>query len=231
MSNPSEFRLRLEQQLESWALPKELAAEVENRCTFVTYERRATIFVSGAPADLIFLVFKGLVKVYLPLANGSRSLVFIARPAEPLGIIENVDSDGRRHHALEAQALTKCIVGLFSRDHLVEMLRRLDPEIAIRLLESLNATWSATFERLARFLGLSFRKRLEFVLRDLVTRFGVEEKRGVLIVPELSQEDLAEMIGSSRPMVSKILADMTEERFLARGERHLILRSNSAARR
>ena len=105
------------------------------------------------------------------------------------------------------------------------------PDICETRHWSLNATWSATFERLARFLGLSFRERLELVLRDLVTRFGVEEKRGVLIVPEPSQEDLAEMIGSSRPMVSKILADMTEERFLARGERHLILRGNSAARR
>jgi len=40
-------------------------------------------------------------------------------------------------------------------------------------------------------LGVSFRERLEIVLTDLINRFGVKEKRGYLIVPELSQLDLA----------------------------------------
>jgi len=228
MNKSSESALRPEQLLETWALPKELAAEIEQRCTFVTYEERATILRCGASADLVFLVFKGLIRVYIPLANGSRILIFIARPGEPLGIIDRVDENGRRQHAVEAEALTKCVAGLLSRQHLAEMLRKLKPDAAIKLLENLHATWSAAFERLARFLGLSFRERLEFVLADLVARFGVEEERGVLIVPELSQEDLAEMIGSSRPMVSKIIADMTEARLLVRHDRHLILRRNAA---
>ena len=56
-------------------------------------------------------------------------------------------------------------------------------------------------------LGVSFRERLEIVLTDLINRFGVREKRGILIVPELSQLDLAEMIGSSRPMISRLVPD------------------------
>ena len=50
------------------------------------------------------------------------------------------------------------------------------------------------------------------------------------MVPELSHEDLAEMIGSSRPMVSKLIGDMIKEGFLARGEkRHFILRPKEGA--
>lgn len=229
MSRPSEFRLRLENQLVAWAMPKELATEIEDHCTWVTYERGAVIFAAGATADLIFWVFKGLVKVYLPLANGGRSLVLVARSGEPLGIVDCVDDTGRRRHAVEAHALTKCTVGLFSREQLAALLRKLDLEGAIKLLENLNTTWSAVFGRFARFIGLSFRERLEIVLKDLAARFGIEDERGVLIVPELSQEDLAEMIGSSRPMVSKLVADMTQEGLLARGERHLILRNAPAS--
>jgi hypothetical protein len=93
------------------------------------------------------------------------------------------------------------------------------------LLGNLNATWSALFERYAGFIGLSFRERLEMVFKDLGARFGVEDRRGTLIILELSQEDLAEMIGSSRPMVSKVVGDMVEEGVLTRGEhRHFILR-------
>jgi biotin operon repressor len=45
-------------------------------------------------------------------------------------------------------------------------------------------------------------------------------------MPELSHDDLAEMIGSSRPMVSKLIADMSKEGSLVRGEkRRYILRA------
>ena len=60
---------------------------------------------------------------------------------------------------------------------------------------------------------------------DDETRFGINDKRGTLVAPELSHEDLAEMIGSSRPMVSKLIGDMIKEGLLARGEkRQFILR-------
>ena len=64
------------------------------------------------------------------------------------------------------------------------------------------------------------------VLNRLGARVGIEDKRGTLLMPQLGHEDLAEMIGSSRPMVSKLISDMTREGLLTRGEnRHFILRT------
>ena len=103
---------------------------------------------------------------------------------------------------------------------MTSLLRKLDQERLIQLLGHLNATWSAWLERYAGFIGVSFRERIETVFKELGTRFGVDDKRGTLIILELSQEDLAEMIGSSRPMVSKLLVDMVEEGLLARAEQH-----------
>ena len=227
---PSEFRLRLEARLEAWALPRKLAAEIETRCSWVTYEKGAVIFASGASANLVFWVAKGLVKAYLPLANGGRSLVFVARSGEPLGMIDRVDDRGRRHHLLAGHALTKCTVGLLSREQLATLLHKLDCQTAVKLLENLNTMWSAMFERFAGLIGLSLRERLEMVFKDLAARFGVKDDRGVLIMPKLSQAELAEMIGSSRPMISKLLADMANEGLLARGEHRLILRRDAVSR-
>lgn len=81
------------------------------------------------------------------------------------------------------------------------------------------------FERYVCFLGSTFRTRLEMVLNRLGTRFGISDKRGTLVVPKLTHEDLAEMIGSCRPMVSKLIGDMIKKGLLARGEkRQFILR-------
>jgi CRP/FNR family transcriptional regulator, cyclic AMP receptor protein len=228
---PSEFRTLLEEKLTGWNLPAELAAEIEEHSTPVTFEKGAIVFLHGAPADLVFWLRKGLVKLYLPHANGNRTLIAVARPGEPLGMVAKVDADGRSRQILEAQALTKCSLGLFSREHMTSLLRKLDNERVVQLLGNLNATWSALFERYAGFIGLSFRERLEIVFKGLGDRFGVEDRRGTLVILELSQEDLAEMIGSSRPMVSKVVGDMVEEGLLARSEQHrfILLRSDYAA--
>jgi len=217
---PFEFRAVLEERLTAWNLPAELAVEIEERLTPVTFEKGKIVFLHGVPADLVFWLRKGFVKLYLRHANGNRTLIAVARPGEYLGMVANIDADGRSRQVFEAQALTKCSLGLFSREHMTSLLRKLDHERVVQLLGNLNATWSALFERYAGFIGLSFRERLEIVFKDLGARFGVEDKRGTLIILGLSQEDLAEMIGSSRPMVSKLVGDMIEEGMLARGEQH-----------
>ena len=227
---PSEFCTVLEGQLTAWNLPAELAAEIGNGSTSVIYEKGATIFSRGAPADLIFWLRKGFVKLYLPHANGNRTLIAIARPGEPLGIAADVDAEGRSHQIFEAQAWTKCSVDLFSRERMTSLLRKLGLEKVIQLVDDANATWSAMFERYAGFIGLSFRERLEIVFKDLAARFGIDDKRGSLIILELSHENLAEMIGSSRPMVSTLVGDMVREGLLARSEQHQFILLSRAER-
>jgi hypothetical protein len=70
-----------------------------------------------------------------------------------------------------------------------------------------------------------FRERLEAVLMELGAKFGVRDTRGVLLMPELAHADLADMIGSSRPMVSRLIAEMTEEGLLLRQGKQFILLS------
>lgn len=224
VDRPAEFCARLHETLESYGLSSDLVTEIEDHLIPVTYEKGAAIFLRGSPADLLFWLVKGFVKLYLPRGNGGRILIDLSRPGDVLAFVNDENAKGRRQ-LLEAQALTKCSVGLLPREHLFQVLTKLDHQTAIRLLEQLNTAWSRIFERHIMFLGSSFRERLEMVLERLGARFGVEDRRGILLMPELGHEDLAEMIGSSRPMVSKLIAEMTEEGVLARGEnRRFILR-------
>jgi CRP/FNR family transcriptional regulator, cyclic AMP receptor protein len=221
---PLESCARLADTLAAYGISSDLAAEIEAHLIPVTFEKRSVVFLRGTSADLLFWVLKGLVKLYLPVADGNRTLVDLARPGDLIGFVNQMDSTGRSQ-VLEAQALTKCSIGLLSRQQLTQLLRKLDHETAVHLIEHFNTAWSMIFTRYVTFIRSSFRQRLEQVLRDLGERFGANDRRGTLLVPELSHEDLAEMIGSSRPMVSKLIADMTNEGLLTRGEkRRFILR-------
>jgi CRP/FNR family cyclic AMP-dependent transcriptional regulator len=226
IDKPSEFRERLESQLKEWSLPKSIADDLADHLCPVTYEKGAVIFLRGSPADFLFCVLNGFAKLYLPHINGQRTLVGLARPGDLLGFVDSLDSDNHRGQVFEAHALTKCSLGLVSRDYLIKLVRTLDSGSIACLLEHVNTTWSRMFEWYTTFMGLSFRERLQLVLENLKVRVGVNDRRGVLLLPALTHEDLAEMIGSSRPMVSRLINDMAEDGLLVRGEKqHYVLRS------
>jgi CRP-like cAMP-binding protein len=150
-------------------------------------------------------------------------LARLAGPGDIIGYADAEDCKGRRSKIFETQALTKCSVALFTRERAVRLLRSLEPDQAIELYQTLNSFWSLTLHWWTSFLGLPFQQRLEVVFSDLGQRVGVHDNRGTLIIPELSQADLAEMIASSRPLVSRLLNEM-EERGLVqrRGKQYLL---------
>lgn len=221
---------QLTETLAAYGLSSDVVTEIEAHLFPVTFEKGAIIFLRGTSADLLFLVLKGFVKLYLPIGDDKRTLVDLARPGDLIGFVNETDSKGRRQ-VLEAQALTRCSMGLLSYAYLTRLLRTIDRETVVRLLEHFNTVWSTLFARYVAFIGSRFRNRLEQTLYSLGERFGASDERGILLIPELSLEDLAEMIGSSRPMVSKLIADMSSEGLLERGEkrRRFILRPKALA--
>jgi len=215
---------RLLSRLSSMGLPRSAATALLERHMLVRYPRGAELFSMGSPADVVFAVLTGLVKVQSSRAGSDPVLVELAGPGDLVGYADFADADGGRSQLFEAAALTNTSVALFTRHQISEVLKSLEPEALLRITEAINSMWSSVVYRYATFLGMSLRKRLEIVLGELAERFGVPDSRGTLLLPELAQEELAEMIGSSRPMVSKLLTEMTERGSLIReGRRHIVI--------
>jgi CRP/FNR family cyclic AMP-dependent transcriptional regulator len=215
---------RLRGNFSSWRVPSAIADELVDYRSAVSFPRGAMVFLEGSPGDLFGCVVAGYVKVYCNVANGTRVLARLSGPGDIIGYADSEDGKGRRSKIFETQALTKCSIALFTRERAVRLLRSLDPDEAIELYQSLNSFWSATLHWWTSFLGLPFQRRLEVVLGDLGRRVGVPDNRGTLIIPELSQEDLAEMIASSRPLVSRLLNEMVERGMVQRrGKQYLLL--------
>jgi CRP/FNR family cyclic AMP-dependent transcriptional regulator len=221
---------RLLTKLSSMGLPRSAATALLERHMLVRYPKGAELFSMGSPADVVFAVLTGLVKVHSSRAGSDPVLVEIAGPGDLVGYADFADADGGRSQLFEATALSNTCVALFTRHQIAEVLKSLEPEALLRITEAINSMWSSVVYRYATFLGMSLRKRLEIVLGELAGRFGVPDSRGTLLLPELAQEELAEMIGSSRPMVSKLLTEMTDRGLLIReGRRHILLAAQKPA--
>jgi len=210
-------------------VPPEILDEIMHENIVARYARRIRLFFQGAPADVLMVVITGVVKVYCTQPDGRRFLVELAGPGDVIGYVDRPDSKGRSCQAFDAQALTNCAVAIISRERILKLLSEPGSSTLLSLFERLNTFWGSLVHRYALMMTLSYRERLESMLTEVASRFGVKDARGTMLTLELGHDDWAEMIGSSRPMVSRLIADMVQNRLLAREGKHYILLANGAA--
>jgi CRP/FNR family cyclic AMP-dependent transcriptional regulator len=196
--------------------------------TMVNYGRGAFIFFQGGPTDLLFWVSSGLVDILCPGPNGEEMIGSVLGPGDFFGFVESKDDKGRCAQAFQARARTNVQIGLVIRAQVRKLLAVQDPAVLIRVFEEVVAAWSELTLHNMQFLGKNYAGRLRVVLADLAAKFGVNESRGTLLVPEFGHSDFAEMIGSSRPMVSRLISEMISAGSLAQDGKHYIILDESA---
>ncbi len=206
-------------------LPVDLVDELIERHIAVSFEKGALAFCEGNTDGMFACILSGYVNVYCPVGDGNRTLVRIAGPGEIIGYSDYIDEKGRHARMFEAQVATKCTLALFSRDHINRLLAGLPADALVSIVATLNTFWSENLRRFATLLNLPFWDRLTMVMSDLAKRAGVRDAEGIILIPEIRHEDLAEMIGCSRPMVSRLIAIMIESGLLARrGNQYVLLK-------
>jgi CRP-like cAMP-binding protein len=219
---------QFEAQLLSCKVPSEIVREILEYHSDLTYAAGATIFCQGAPADIIFWVVKGIVKESCPSPNGNRIVVRLASAGDVIGCADQVNEKGQWIRRFEAQAVSKCVVAMVTRQRVRDLLTSLDSATLLKVSERMNAAWSGWVHYYASLLGMSFRERLELMLAQLGRKFGAPDDDGIALTFEPAHGDLAEMIGCSRPMVSRLMADLIEQGEIARRGRLYILLKDGA---
>lgn len=231
-SNPSgggEGYQKLKNRLTSRGIPESTVNELLEQPTIIGYGRGSFIFFDGAPTDLLFFVSSGLVEILCPGPDGEQIRAGLLGPGEFFGFVESTDEKGRPVQAFQARARTNAQIGLLVREHIYKVLMRQDPVLLLHIMKEVVAAWSELTLYYVQFLGDRYTGRLGTVLNDLAAKFGVKESRGTLLVPEFGHSDFAEMIGCSRPMVSRLIAEMISAGSLAQDGKHYIVTDNSAA--
>ncbi len=206
-------------------LPVDLVDELIDRHIAVSFEKGAMAFCEGNTDGMLACILSGYVYIYCPVGDGNRTLVRMAGPGEIIGYPDYIDEKGRHARMFEAQVASKCTMALFSRDHITRLLAGLPPDALVSIVATLNTFWSENLRRFTILLNLPFWDRLTMVMTDLAKRAGVRDSEGIMLIPEIGHEDLAEMIGCSRPMVSRLIAIMAESGLLARrGKQYVLLK-------
>ena len=176
--------------------PKAFLTGAAGGGTLATYRAREVIFGQGDPADAVFYLMAGRVKRTVVSNEGKEAVVALLGPGEFFG--EGCLS-GKTHRTTSAIAMEECTIARLEKSVLVRVLHEqvTFAEMFIAYLLSRNQRIEAD---LVDQLFNPSEKRLARVLLNLAD-FDDQEKAEA-ILPKISQETLAEMIGTTRSRVS-----------------------------
>jgi CRP/FNR family transcriptional regulator, cyclic AMP receptor protein len=163
------------------------------------YTPKKAVFRQGDAADSIFYIEKGKVKVGVVSKRGKEAVVGILGPGDFLG--EGCLA-GQPLRMASATPLTDCTIIRIEKDATIQALRN-DPRFSEIFLAYLLVRNIRVQEDLVDQLFNSSEKRLARVLL-LLANYGQEGKPD-LVIEKISQETLAEMIGTTRSRVSHFM--------------------------
>jgi CRP/FNR family cyclic AMP-dependent transcriptional regulator len=162
-----------------------------NKCT-----PRKAIFLQGDPSDSIFYIEKGKVKLAVVSKRGKEAVVAILGPGDFLG---EECLAGQTQRISSATPLSDCTIARITKGAAIKALRD-DPAFSEVFLAYLLDRNIRTQEDLIDQLFNSSEKRLARVLL-LLANYG-RERQPDLVIAKISQETLAEMVGTTRSRVN-----------------------------
>src|SRR6202043_3108838 len=176
--------------------------------TEVKLSRGEHLFMEGDDGDSLYVVIEGKMKLTRAAADGRENLLSVIGPGEMFGELSLFDP---RPRTASASAITDAHLAALAHDKLLVWLTG-RPEVALHLLRALAQRLRRANDVMADLVFTDVPGRVAKQLLDLAGRFGQEQADGLHVNHDLTQEELAQLVGASRETVNKALAD-----FVARG--------------
>ncbi len=176
--------------------PKEFLAKVGEGKTILEFRKDQIVFAQGDVADAVFYIQKGRVKVVVISEQGKEAVVGILEPGQFFG---EGCMNGHSLRIATTTAMEECLITAITKAAMLAALHD-QPKFSELFMAYLLTRNSRIEEDLIDQLFNSSEKRLARLLL-LLANFG-KEGNPQPISPNISQETLAEMIGTTRSRVS-----------------------------
>ena len=205
-----------------------VVAMITNQLQPVDFARRWTVFAEGEPADRLYIIVSGKVKIGHRSPDGREHLLAIMGPSEMFGEVSILDPGPR---TTSATTLTEVRAVSLDRDTLRGWMAD-RPEVAEQLLRVLARRIRRTNNKLTDQICTDVPGRVAKQLLMLAQQFGTREGGALRVVHDLTQDEIAQLVGASREATNQALGFFADCGWI-QSESHtmLILDAESLAHR
>lgn len=168
------------------------------------YPAGAVLFVEGQPARGLFVLCSGKAKLTASSSQGRSLIVRVAEPGEVLGLSAVVSNSD---YEVSAQTLEPAQASFLPRPDFLRFLQK-NGEVSVRVAQHLSMELRRAYHQVARIaLAPTARAKLAGLLLDWASQEAQPVSKNVRFQLRLTQEEIGELIGSSRETVSRMLND------------------------
>jgi len=174
-----------------------------------SYERSKTIFFPGDPAERVYFLVKGAVKLSRVYEAGEEITVALLKENSVFGVLSLITGN-RSDRFYHAVAFTPVELLSVPIEQMEKALKE-RPELSMIMLQGLSSRILQTEMMIETLAHRDMGSRLVSFLLILCRDFGVPTKEGITIDLKLSHQAIAEAIGSTRVTVTRLLGDLRQE--------------------
>lgn len=185
------------------------------------YKKGATIFLEGDSGDEFYIIKSGMVKIYR--FDGIREVILdLFREGDYFGEMAVFQLKNKTRSA-SAETLEPTVLYALKRKEFLEVLES-KPKLALKLLDiSMNRLRKAN-EKIEDLTFLDARSRIIKTILDLSEDHGVSHPEGTLVNMKLTHQQLADMVGTVRETVTKVLLELQSHDYIHIEKKKILLR-------
>lgn len=186
-----------------------------------SYPKNTVFITEGDSSDSVFVILSGRVKIFLSDTEGHEMILDTQGPGEYVGEMA-LDGNPRSASVMTMEATAFSVVG---REPIKEHIRR-NPEFALDMISKIIDRARLATNSVKDLALLDVYGRVARLLLNMAV-----EHNGKLEIPDkLTQQEIAERVGASRDMVSRIFRDLTAGGYITVESRHITINKKPPAR-
>ncbi|MDG5788805.1 Crp/Fnr family transcriptional regulator [Evansella sp. AB-P1] len=172
-----------------------------------TFHKGNYIFQEGDISNGLFVVKKGLVKLFKLSADGKEQIIRLLFPGDFLGQFALLQNDV---HYANAEVLEETVICIIAKDTFIEILEE-NPKMSLQLITTLNTLLMTADEWMTALSLMDVEKRLAKII--LLFFHKIETEDDYFTLP-ISKRDLASMLGTTPETVSRKLFSFADRQLI-----------------
>jgi len=201
-------------------IPKNDLSALRKSIVNVEEKKNKILFREGAFPKGIYLIHKGIIKIYQVNKDGDKQIIYFYGPGELLGYRHLISEEP---NPVTAETLEDCELSFIPKDDFMEALNK-SPALSNLLLKTLSHEFTVWVNTISIFTQQSIKENVALALLLLEEKYGRTHKEDSSIVINMPRKDFANYVGTTVETLVRILRVFKDEKIIsAKGRRILIL--------
>ncbi len=191
------------------------------------FSKRSMIFTEQEYGDAFYIILAGMVKIFKLAPDGRRKILAILRENDFFGEMAELDKTVR---SANAEAFTDTELLKVKKKDFAFFLTT-NPRVMFEMLQTLSTRLRRADEEIKNLVSQTVSGRIAYTILDLAKKYGKKTTEGIRITFQLTHQEIAELAGSPREVVTKTINEFEKRDYLQDKEKHLTLLNKEALER